>query len=308
MIKISDVDVRLDFMITLAIRPRAQWFKIAESLKDEFPARLFEESEKKVLQIYLPKHSISQKDASIIKSMPKGVEKNEYYTQAFVVQDTHAYNVLYALLDIRSMIIAQTFVLRGELYFSFRFHNSVMRQVNVALGKILENGRFRLIYLGMSPGILSLIDNANRNTPLSVIRIMMPITGFTNLPEGIGSIEFLAEGEIRRIDAAGTKVIIYTDKEIPSLTSISKEDKIYESIISEPFNLKLAEMAHQARIPLMGLFGTFKDGNIEITMLLPTSETDEYLQLFQALKSSMNMEDVILVMCAPVNKGVLETM
>jgi hypothetical protein len=298
--RIAEIDKKLDLMVTISVKPGSQWFKITENLEWRYPGRVFEESGKKFFQIYLQKNLISQKDLSILTFMPNCVIKNNYYTASFEIRDSKSVDLILKMLQIRSVILSENYVYRGEIFYTFRYHNSVMKQVSDALQLLFENGRCKLVYLGRSSGIVAILNDASRNVQLSVVKITMPLPIIQDLPADVSNLEVIAEIETRQMKAQGAKVILYGDSHLTWAKTVSEEDGIHEFSINESANFQLNEMVYDAKLPLTGSFGTGKGESFEITMFLPTYGMDEFLADFYKMSSSAGKSNIYLNMSAPL--------
>lgn len=298
--RISEIDKKLDLMATISVKPEPQWFKITENLEWRYPGRVFEESGKKFFQIYLQKNLISQKDLSILTFMPNYVIKNNYYTTSFDIKDSQSVDLILSMLQIPSVILSENYVYRGAIFYTFRYHNSVMKQVSDALQRLFEYGRCKLIYLGKSTGIKALLNEASRNVQLSVVKITMPLPVVEFIPAGILNLEVMAELETRQMKAPGAKAILYCDSNLNWARTVSEEDGIHELSMNESINFQLNEMVYNAKLPLTGSFGTGKGESLEVTMFLPTYCMDEFMADFYKMSSSTEKSNIYLNMSAPL--------
>jgi hypothetical protein len=304
--RIAEIDKKLDLMVTISVKPQSQWFKITESLEWRYPGRLFDEGGKRIFQIYLQKNLISQKDLSILTFMPNCVVKNNYYTAAFDIKDSKSVDLILSMLQIPSVILSENYVYKGDVYYTFRYHNSVMKQVSDTLQLLFEYGRCRLVYLGKSAGIIALLNDASRNVHLSVVRFTMPLPVIESLPADISKLEFLAELETRQMKAQGAKVILYGNTHLPWAKTVSEKDEIHEFSMNEPVTYQLTEMAHNAKLPLIGSFGTGNGDTIEITLFLPAYGMDEFLANFYKLPTIKERPKIYLTMSAPLTPDMWE--
>ncbi|MGC8515460.1 MAG: hypothetical protein ACP5OC_04905 [Thermoplasmata archaeon] len=298
--RIAEIDKKLDLMVTISVKPSSQLFKITENLEWRYPGRVFEESGKKFFQIYLQKNLIPQKDLSILTFMPNYVIKNNYYTASFGIRDSKAVDLILNMLQIPSVILSENYVYRGETFYTFRYHNSVMKQVSDALQLLFEYGRCKLVYLGKSSGIVAMLNDASRNAQLSVIKITMQLSIIEALPADISDLEVISEIETRQMKAQGAKVILYGDSNLNWAKTVSEDDGIHEFLINQSVNFQLNEMVYNAKLPLTGSFGTVKGESIEITMFLPTYCMDEFLADFYKTSSGLEKSKIYLNMSAPL--------
>lgn len=210
------------------------------------------------------------------------------------------------MLQIPSVILSENYVYKGDVYYTFRFHNSVMKQVSDTLQLLFEYGRCRLVYLGKSAGIVALLNDASRNVQLSVVRFKMPLPIIESLPADISKLEFLAELETRQMKAHGAKVILYGSTHLPWAKTVSEKDEIHELSINEPVTYRLTEMAYKAKLPLIGSFGTGDGETIEITLFLPAYGLDEFLANFYKLSTSREQPKIYLTTSAPLTPDMWE--
>jgi hypothetical protein len=304
--RIAEIDQKLDLMVTISVSPRSHWFQVTEKYHWRYPGRVFDESGKKVLQIHLQKDLVPQKDVSILTALPNCVTKNNYYTARFDIQDSKSVDLILSMLQIPSVILSENYVYGGRVFYTFRYHNSVMKQVSDALQQLFECGECKLVYLGKSAGIVELLNDVSRNVQLSVVKVTIPITTLQTLPADISNLGFLWELETRQTKSKGAKVILYCDSPLNWANTVSEQDGIYELPINEQTNLELNEIAYNARLPLIGLFGTGKGESIDITTFLPTYCMEEFLENFYKRSNSRKESNIYLNMSAPLTLDMWE--
>ena len=275
-------------LCTFSIALKSIWFDMASKMSGRVPARLYEESGVPMIQMYFHKRGLSKERISVIMANRNSVEKQSYYSIAEKIENVEPVNEVLKIKEVPSVLMAESYVEGGNLYLSFRFHSSLLDQVNRVMDTVSRsNTSSRVVFLGASPGLIFLLNKISSNTPLSVIRIRMPIPNLEDVPQGLTGINLIGEGEARSIDMDKSRVILYSSMKVEWASTISSKDNVFEMMLVEPFNLALAVKAHESRVPLMASFGTTVDSLVEITVFLPLSEVEDYLGAYYSLVVEM---------------------
>lgn len=297
--RIAEIDRKLDMMVTISVQPRHKWFQITENFEWRYPGRVLEESGRKVFQIFLQKNLISQKDLSILTFMPNLVTRNNYYTASFDFKDTKNIDLLLSMLEIPSVVLSENYIYKGKAFYTFRYHNSAMKQVSDALQVLFEDGRCKLVYLGKSAGIMAILNEASKHVQLSMVKIVKPSPTGAALLDDISNFDLISELETRQMKAQGAKLILYYDSHLTWAKTVSEEDGIYELPINDLATFELNKMAYDARLPVIGSFSTGKGDSLEITMFLPTYCLNEFLANFYKLITAPGKSNIYLNVSAP---------
>ncbi len=306
---ISEVDRKLDRMCVLALRQDTLWFKMASRMESSAPAFIFQDSDKTFLQIYFPKDHVKKSDISAIMASPSGTEKDAYYTVTERINNVKHLSIISEIMDLPTVVAINSYLREGELFVAFRFHRSVIDDVEAHLVTLLElNGYARIVYMGNSPGIITLLDRINSDTPVSVVQYSFDISSeavrsHPLLTAARSGSDVLAEVDVRQSTPEGARTIIYSKYKLSAPFSVlSEEDCIYETTTNIAPFMEGRKRGNEARIPRIAVFlGAQKDRLVDTTFV-PTSEAGEYISQYFGMMSGMKKGELRLETFSPLTK------
>ena len=295
-------------MCTLSVTMKSPWFDMASRLNQVTLARIYEDQGKKILVLYFQKSGIPREQISTILANKSAVDKAGYYSIVEGIKEADPINVLLDVLDVPSVLLCDFYIQGVNLFVSFRFHRSVLEEVNRVLLSLYEpKKRASIVYLGRSPGLVSIVKRISDDIPLSVVRVSIPPQQ-TNMSRGGESFpEIVAEGETRYMGSSAPRAVFYSGSKLGWARTISEEDGIYEASMDEPFSWGLTIHAYRARIPLVATFGKNVSDRIEITSILPSTEVQDYLDTFADSQGASGEPAGKLDLCIPFNEEVWNT-
>lgn len=304
---IRDVDRKLDMMCTIALTQDSPWFGLSAKSGSVVPGYLYQEGSDTFLQMYIQKKSFSKGLQNAIKTHSSVVEKKTYYVVSEKLSDSKHMKNLTELFSIPSVITTNSYLFGKELFISFRYHSRFNEKVNKSLAIVTASKlETRIAYLGPSPGITSLLEKVNMDTPVSVVRYSMQASGNSELAKL--SLEKdkngLLELDPRKQTPDAARLILYSNTKIDKgLTTISHDEFIYESDIREKFIVDGARLGNKSRIPRVAFFIRLRDNRLEETTFIPTVEADEYVTAFFTLKPDESGKRPSLELYAPLEPG-----
>lgn len=307
---IREADRKLDMLCTIALSQDSPWFGLSAKGGSVVPGYLYQEGADTFLQMYIQKESFSTGLQNAIKTHSSVIEKKTYYVVAEKLSDSRQIKNLMELFRVPSVITTNSYLFGKELFISFRFHSRFNEQINRALAIITESElETRIAYLGPSPGITSLLEKVNLDTPVSVLRYSLPAS--ENSVIARLSLENdrngLLELDPRMQTPDSARLILYSTGRINSgLETISDEEFIYESDIKEKYVVDGARLGNSSRIPRIAFFIRLKDGRLEETTFIPTVEADEYVNIFFTIKPDRAGKVPVLELYSPLEEDMWE--
>ena len=301
---IKEADKRLDKICTIAFRQGSVWFKMAERIKRRTPVTIFEEDDQAFLQIYFYKEELPPKFVPTIMASKTAVEKRSYYSLTEKIKNAGDLGIIARILAINSVIASEAYLYGNELTFTFRFHHSVIEQINdVIVNGCARNDSVRLVYLGPSPGIIALLEAINSLDKLSVVRFSIPFAldnPFVQeaMKERIDAISE-AEGRVKTL--GGYRVLLYPKKQLHTpFIEISKEDLVYQGEAMDPRIELERERGDNARIPRMAVFMRVRRNRLMDTTFVPAAEVDEFVSILMGIAEELGDRGPMLEICSPL--------
>ncbi len=285
---IRDADRKLDMMCTVALTQDSPWFGLSSRSGTVIPGYLYHEDDSTYLQMYIQKESFSKGLQNAIKTHSSVIEKNTYYIVSEKLSDEKQMANLSEIFKIPSVITTNSYLFGRELFISFRFHSLFNDDVNRALATVTSSElETRIAYLGPSPGLTSLLESVNEDTPVSVVRYSLPIPKDNEVVRMAldKDREGLAELDPRKQTPDQARLILYSNSRIDQgITKISHDDMVYETSIHERFLVEGARLGNESRIPRIAFFIRLRGDRLEDTTFIPTVEADEYVSVFFSIK------------------------
>ncbi|MCL4328967.1 MAG: hypothetical protein M1151_07175 [Candidatus Thermoplasmatota archaeon] len=307
---ISEVDRKLDKMCVLALHQESPWFRMASRMEKPAPAYIFSESDKTMLQIDYPRDQLRKQDISAIMANPAGMEKRTYLTITERINNVKHFSIVSEIMDLPSVVATNSYLSGQELFVSFRFHRSVQDDLEVHLATLFGiNGRARIAYMGKSPGIVSMLDRLNAETPISIVQVSLDLSSENTsdhpmLTAAGSGAEILGEADLRNSADGGARTIIYSKQRLGiPFPTLSEEDFIYESRTNIATFMEGRRMGNEARIPRLAVFlRVLKDRLVETTFI-PTTEAGDYISQLFHMMSTRKKSQLRLEVFSPLQKG-----
>ncbi len=303
---VRDIDRKLDMACTVAITQDSGWFKMASRSPHRTPARIYSYPDGSYVQMYFGKESLPKQLESAIKANQNMEEKESYYSVNEKFSETLSGNFISEVMAIPSVIISESYILGSEFFITFRFHRSLLRHVNAAVGRAAVNeDTFRVVYIGRSEGITAILNRTSANNPLTVVRFRFATGEDFNI-SNLNPMDFpdtISEADRTRIVEGGARVITYSDTDLKWASRITGDDNLYELSVNDEFLNSLGKKSFQSMIPLITFFGRRRRDSLEITTLIPSAEVNDFLDVLYSLSDSMPERGMVLQICAPLEEG-----
>ncbi|MHB1492296.1 MAG: hypothetical protein ACYCR7_01190 [Thermoplasmataceae archaeon] len=286
--KISEIHTKLNRRCTIAIRQHSGIFGLLSRTEEVVPAYVFMEDDKTYLQMYFRKTAKPNTALSPILSRKDLVEKRSYYSISERINNIDGMKIISEVLETPSVALNNTYIFKDELYIDFRFHSSMLHEINDILARVIgKSSNFRIARFTGARSIRDRMQEMNLQEPISVVRYSVP------LPEDNELIEYMAdkhpdavaEIESRALSDEGIKVLLYTENLLDheGVRTISRTDNIYETYVSEKSLVEGRKRGNEARIPRIAFFLTIEDGRLMDTTFVPAAEADEYISIMMSM-------------------------
>ncbi len=296
---LDDVDRKLDMLCIIGLRLRNPWFEMASNIPGSISARIGESSGSMVLQFLFQKRKLSRNAIATIRANPSAIEEENHYLVSENINDEGIKSVLDEGMAIKSVILSGSYLEEGELRLRYRFHNSDTGEISRLIGGVRKLGdASRVIYLGPSRGIKANLEDIALNVPLSAVKFRIRMA---NLPHSVSAdgkpVEYIGESEVREAKGKKPKVILYSSDHVDWPEPISESDNIYLLDAIDPFTLKLSASIQDKGIPVMASFGRITGSMLELAVILPTPDVEDYMNALLSLGSVQeNKPELVLSM------------
>lgn len=307
---IKDADRKLEMAITIAITVKSPWFDISSIADQEIPGYLYSNNDRIVYQTYIHRKKVSRGLHSAVMRHTRVAEKSQYYVITEELSRSMDLSSLNAILNIPSVIPTNSYVKGNEMYISFRFHSTFLQEVNSALVPLLSSDlKARIAFLGPSPGIVSILNDINANTAISVVRYTLSIPSDYEIVDLAvkKDREGLAELDPRTQQETLARLILYSN--IPlrgNITAISETEMIYEASLQKRFVVESKSLEPGSRIPRIAYFLRISGERVEETVFIPEVEAQDYLNILFGKGSSDPDELPHLEFYSQLNKEMWE--
>ncbi|MCL5888997.1 MAG: hypothetical protein M1597_03440 [Candidatus Thermoplasmatota archaeon] len=285
--KISEAQGKLNRRCVIAIKQHGGIFDILSRMNDYVPAYVFSENDRTYLQLYFQKRGRQNNIISPLLSRKDLVEKRSYYSITERVNNVEGMKAIIRLIEAPSVALNDTYLLKNELFLDFRFHSTMLYEINDILHEVIGvNPNFRIVKMTNSRHLRERMEEMNSQTPVAVVRYNVPIPEDNeimrymekNHPDAVGEVEG------RLVSENGIKVLLYTSKpvNVKGVDPISPDDCVYESYIFERTLSEGRRMGNRARIPRIAVFYTLEEGRLIDTTFIPAGEADEYISIMMS--------------------------
>lgn len=290
----------LESRCIIALRQDNELFKFLKSIKTKIPAYVYIEGDSSKLQLYFNSESIDAHDRTFLERT--GAKKiGEVYVVQQKVESKDELGIINKLLSEPLVVSNAIYVSEGWLVVDMRFHSTRYRDISKILASYLHNtDRVRLLYLGRSPGLATILAGLNEEVPLSMVIFEASVTE-AKVPDSLMQKEFdLIETENNLLTRDMIRVILYRKDENGSLKALS-EDQVRNELLTE-----IRRRANVNMIIRYNMFLTTRDGNVRVLVIMPTNQLNSYLKTVFSVANEMDGSVVTVVTAAPFDFGVMD--
>lgn len=296
-----DLEPGLRSRCILAMKSDNPLFSFLRTLKRDLPVHIYFSGEKTVLIIYVNSENLESNVSSYLEESGS-VLSGENYVVNLTLDSGDKMSIIKEILQQSLVVVNSIYIREGWLLFDFRFHSSKYQDISSSITKYLSEGTdVKLIYLGPSPGLVSLLDKLNRDIPLSVLIFE------TRMPDGQEDILPTQPDEILLLESTvfpgsngGQKFVAYRTKD-GIVSAVSEVE------LDTPALIRLRDEANKAHIVRYNVFLKVEEKHVVTMAFLPASLLHDYLHLLVSTPANMLGGRINLVAAGPFSFEIIDT-
>ena len=294
---------------TIAIRVDSGIFKLLAGNTSKIQAFVFNEGMKSFVQLYFNDKMISSGGTSRILSRKDVIRSDGYISISEELESSDAAKLIFDLTEMPSVLIEQTYVIGNDIYFIFRFHNSLLSKISRLLTDyIAEDLKIRIVELVNADSLIDAIKNIAKDTDVLVIQISTLITIDRSTLEFMKSNypDILSMPEVRSQDDDGIKTIMFSEKELSlkGISPISLKEGIYEGREFDQSLVKKRRLTNDSRTPRFGVFLYINENRLVDTTFIPKEVAQNYIRTYFEATGSLDTYKPVIEVFSEVNDEV----
>ena len=289
---VRDIDRKLDMRVILRIRQNTELFDLTKEIKGKFPVFLFGRDGETWMSTYFPKETKSNKLEIALKKF-RGIEKENSFVIDSRINNVKDLKIINKLMEIPSFIINRSDMNNGFLNIYARFHSSQLSMVSEDLSAYTEDvENSRVEWLGPNPGIIKTMDLINSEYPVSIVTYIIKLNGEDRtMSELAHNVDSMAEIKNSQMNNGKFKAVLYSNSAsaglIEGVDAISKDDGIFELETGNNILAMIRDASNSDHIMRLRYFVKPRDGNLEVTVFLPSAILYEYYSVLYNVARKM---------------------
>jgi hypothetical protein len=289
---VRDIDRKLDMRVILRVRQNTELFDLTREIKGKFPVFLFGRDGETWMSTYFPKETKSNKLEIALKKF-RGIEKENSFVIDSRINNVKDLKIINKLMEIPSFIINRSDMNNGFLNVYARFHSSQLSMVSENLSVYTEDiENSRVEWLGPNPGIIKTMDLINSEYPVSVVTYIIKLNGEDRtMSELAHNVDSMAEMKNSQMSDGKFKAVLYSNSAsaglIEGVNAISKDDGIFELETGNDILATIRDASNSDHIMRLRYFVKPRDGNLEVTVFLPSAILYEYYSVLYNIARKM---------------------
>ena len=281
--QIKDINWKSWKKCTIAIRVDNGIFKLLLGNTGKIQAFIFNEGMKSFVQLYFNDRMIDSGGATRILSRRDIVRSNGYISISEELESSNSAKLIFDLTEMPSLLIEQSYVVGNEIFFIFRFHNSILAKISKLLTDyIAADQNIRIVDLVNADSLIDAIKNIRKDTDVIVIQISTLITKERNILSFFMEKypEILSMPEVRSQDNNGIRTLIFSEKElnIDGLKPISLREGIFEGREFDQALINKRKLTNNSRTPRFGVYLQIKGNRLYDTTFIPKEVAHSYIR------------------------------
>ena len=289
---IKDIQAKLNRICLVSIEQDGFIFDLTRRYNLSLPSFLYGDEERIMIDVFATENQLKGVEKEL-----EGSDKFEkkYGMRVYTTRVNHLekMKIIDEIFSTISVISNSRYVSDGKLFFQFRFHDSTASKISEILSRFMERDPGTDIeYLGPSSGIISTINSLNSMIPLHVIKYSIPFNKQTSLgAEIVDKYGLIAEMENHRMKNNHFQALIYSMRDLPKneisgLEVISFDDRIFSVPIYVDILSEIRKRANDEKIPRFSMFVRKRKDKIEVTSIVPSPASKEYVKILLELSKS----------------------
>ena len=289
---VRDIDRKLDMRVILRVRQNTELFDLTREIKGKFPVFLFGRDGEIWMSTYFPKETRSNKLEIALKKF-RGIEKDNSFVIDSRINNVKDLKIINKLMEIPSFIINRSDMNNGFLNVYARFHSSQLSMVSENLSAYTEDvENSRVEWLGPNPGIIKTMDLINSEYPVSIVTYIIKLNGEDRtMSELAHNVDSMAEIKNSQMNNGKFKAVLYSNSAsaglIEGVNAISKDDGIFELETGNNILAMIRDASNSDHIMRLRYFVKPRDGNLEVTVFLPSAILYEYYSVLYNVARKM---------------------
>ena len=289
---VRDIDRKLDMRVILRVRQNTELFDLTREIKGKFPVFLFGRDGEIWMSTYFPKETRSNKLEIALKKF-RGIEKDNSFVIDSRINNVKDLKIINKLMEIPSFIINRSDMNNGFLNVYARFHSSQLSMVSEDLSAYTEDvENSRVEWLGPNPGIIKTMDLINSEYPVSIVTYIIMLNGEDRtMSELAHNVDSIAEIKNSQMNDGKFKAVLYSNSAsaglIEGVNAISKDDGIFELETGNNILAMIRDASNSDHIMRLRYFVKPRDGNLEVTVFLPSAILYEYYSVLYNVARKM---------------------
>lgn len=289
---VRDIDRKLDMRVILRVRQNTELFDLTREIKGKFPVFLFGRDGETWMSTYFPKETKSNKLEIALKKF-HGIEKENSFVIDSRINNVKDLKIINKLMEIPSFIINRSDMNNGFLNVYARFHSSQLSLVSEDLSAYTEDvENSRVEWLGPNPGIIKTMDLINSEYPVSVVTYIIRLNGEDRtMSELAHNVDSMAEIKNSQMKDGKFKAVLYSNSAsaglIEGVNAISKDDGIFELETGNEILGMIRDVSNRDHIMRLRYFIKPREGNLEVTVFLPSAILYEYYSVLYNIARKM---------------------
>ena len=289
---VRDIDRKLDMRVILRVRQNTELFDLTREIKGKFPVFLFGRDGETWMSTYFPKETKSNKLEIALKKF-RGIEKENSFVIDSRINNVKDLKIINKLMEIPSFIVNRSDMNNGFLNVYARFHSTQLSMVSENLSVYTEDiENSRVEWLGPNPGIIKTMDLINSEYPVSVVTYIIKLNGEDRtMSELAHNVDSMAEMKNSQMSDGKFKAVLYSNSTsaglIEGVNAISKDDGIFELETGNDILATIRDASNSDHIMRLRYFVKPRDGNLEVTVFLPSAILYEYYSVLYNISRKM---------------------
>jgi len=289
---VRDIDRKLDMRVILRVRQNTELFDLTKEIKGKFPVFLFGRDGETWMSTYFPKEPKNNKLEIALKKY-HGIEKENSFVIDSRINNVKDLRIINKLMEIPSFIINRSDMNNGFLNIYAKFHSSQLPMVSEDLSDYTEDmENSRVEWLGPNPGIMKTMDLINSEYPVSLVTYIIGLNGEDRtISELAHNVDSMAEIKNSNMKNGKFKAVLYSNSAsaglIEGVNAISKDEGIFELETGNDILDMIRDVSNRDHIMRLRYFVKPRDGNLELTVFLPSAILYEYYSVLYNLARKM---------------------
>lgn len=279
------IDGKLNRRCHIKVLQSSGLFELLKLYDERMETYFFVEEKTASIQIYLQKKFTEAGHLSILKNRTDLLDLGNYFS---ITEDIGNYNgngVVKDILEIPSVIVADSYLMGNELHFIFKYHSNYGKKISDALSHgMLKSPDIYVEEIGQPRKFMDDMMEINKENPLVVFQSSSVLPNETGILFDVAREypDTVTEIDPRSITIGGLRAISYATQaiHIQNITEISKDTFIYETRQLVSVMMKRREELIKHRIPRMAAILELRGDRIFNTTFLPEASAKMNMNIY----------------------------